>query len=188
MPNEHADDDAGRETRSRRRGRRDRERDHVRTAARDRPQRVQALHLLLQRREFGRAGRQSRDLLLQSALGDLNARQLRARTEGDVLLGKGVRERRRQLGASGRGDDVEDVRVLRGFDLDFTEKLRRRGRDVHALGDELFGHSLRHFGRVRNEHFGVGFALGFATASRRHLQRGVRQRSALKANAGGRFI
>ena len=53
---------------------------------------------------------------------------------------------------------------------------------------QLPAHALRHFGRVGDQHFGVGFALRFAAARGRDLQRGIGQRAALEADARRRFV
>ena len=80
---------------------------------------------------------------------------------------KAFASRAASCGSAGGGDDVQDVGVRRRFDLDFAEQFAG---DVARC--ELLAHALRHFRRVGDQHFGVGFTLGFAAAGSGDLQGG----------------
>ena len=69
--------------------------------------------------------------------------------------------------AAGRRD-VQHVGGGRHFRLRLIEQFARGESEV-----QLFTHALRHFARMSDQDFRIGFALRFAARALRYLQRGA---------------
>ncbi len=180
---QQTDGNRGRELRTGGARRRGRQPDDRSASPGDRASLGDALERLFERRAFGRAGGQRCELVLELRLGGFDAGELGLRAEGDVLLGERVGEPRRVDRIARLGDEVEDVRVGCGFDLDEPEERFGAGGQLELTGDRA-----RDFGRIGDQDLGVGFALRFRAHGRGHRQCRARQGPALEGDARARLV
>ena len=98
--------------------------------------------------------------------------------------GEGVGQQRRVARVAGRGDDVQDVGVLRRFDLDFAEQFTRGSPTAASCWRTPCATS----GECATSTSVSASRCGSLLPAEEALQRRVRERAALEADAGGRFV